>query len=111
MRFGIFKDNLRFIDEHNFKNTTFKLGLNKFADLTNQEYRAKFLGTRTDPMRRVMTSKNPSRRYAYCAGENLPDSVDWREHGIVSPVKDKGNCGSCWAFSTIAAVEGINTKL
>ncbi|GMI68808.1 esponsive to dehydration 21B [Hibiscus trionum] len=110
-RFGIFKDNLRFIDEHNSNSnstSTYKLGLNKFADLTNQEYRAKFLGTRTDPVRRVMKSKNPSRRYAYRAGENLPDSVDWREHGAVSPVKDQGSCGSCWAFSTIAAVEAIN---
>ncbi|KAB1998550.1 hypothetical protein ERO13_D12G071300v2 [Gossypium hirsutum] len=108
-RFEIFKDNLRFIDEHNSNNnTTYKLGLNKFADLTNQEYRAKFLGTRTDPRRRLMKSKIPSSRYAHRAGDNLPDSVDWRDHGAVSPVKDQGSCGSCWAFSTIATVEGIN---
>ncbi|MBA0772047.1 hypothetical protein Gotri_007486 [Gossypium trilobum] len=93
-RFEIFKDNLRFIDEHNSNNnTTYKLGLNKFADLTNQEYRAKFLGTRTDPRRRLMKSKIPSSRYAHRAGDNLPDSVDWRDHGAVSPVKDQGSCG------------------
>ncbi|KAJ0104671.1 hypothetical protein Patl1_18198 [Pistacia atlantica] len=38
----------------------------------------------------------------------VPPSVDWRKTGSVNPVKDQGKCGSCWAFSTIAAVEGIN---
>ncbi len=92
-RFEIFKDNLRFIDEHNSETRTYKVGLNRFADLTNEEYRAKFLGTRTDPKRRVMKSKNPSQRYAFKAGEKLPSSVDWRVKGAVSPIKDQGNCG------------------
>ncbi|BFG35908.1 hypothetical protein CerSpe_221820 [Prunus speciosa] len=107
-RFEIFKDNLRFIDEHNAQDRPYKVGLNAFADLTNQEYRAKFLGTRSDPKRRVMKAKNLSQRYAFRAGEALPSSVDWRVKGAVNPIKNQGNCGSCWAFSTVAAVEGIN---
>lgn len=107
-RFGIFKDNLKFIDEHNSRNATYKLGLTKFADLTNEEYRARFLGTVSDAKRRVMKAKSASRRYAFSVGDELPESVDWREKGAVAPIKDQGNCGSCWAFSTIAAVEGIN---
>lgn len=96
-RFEIFKENLRFIDQHNAQNRTYKVGLNRFADLTNEEYRAKFLGTRTDAKRRVMKSRNASRRYAF-SGEKLPESVDWRQKGAVTPVKDQGNCGEFFPF-------------
>ncbi|KAK4773015.1 hypothetical protein SAY87_028034 [Trapa incisa] len=108
LRFEIFKDNLRFIDEHNSMNRSYKLGLNKFADLTNEEYRAMFLGTRPDAKRRIMKAKAASNRYAFRPSDRLPSSVDWRAMGAVNAIKDQGYCGSCWAFSTIGAVEGIN---
>lgn len=92
-RFQIFKDNLKFIDEHNAQDRTYKVGLNSFADLTNEEYRAIYLGTRTDSKRRVMKAKNPSLRYAFRAGEKLPESVDWRVNGAVNPIKNQGSCG------------------
>ncbi|MCL7032757.1 hypothetical protein MKW94_000129 [Papaver nudicaule] len=106
-RFEIFKDNLKFIDEHNSQiGLSYKLGLNKFADLTNEEYRKMYLGTKIDSKRSLYSPK--SDRYAVREGDDLPDSIDWRTKGAVAPVKDQGSCGSCWAFSTIAAVEGIN---
>ncbi|KAG7034326.1 Germination-specific cysteine protease 1, partial [Cucurbita argyrosperma subsp. argyrosperma] len=107
-RFQIFRENLNFIDDHNSENRTYKVGLNRFADLTNDEYRAAYLGTRSSLARRVMKDKNASRRYAVNNRDQLPESVDWRAKGAVTPIKNQGSCGSCWAFSTIAAVEGIN---
>ncbi|KAL2454831.1 Cysteine proteinase RD21a [Abeliophyllum distichum] len=106
-RFEIFRDNLRYIDEHNAKsNQTYKLGLNQFADLTNKEYRNMYLGRKHDAKRRFPKVK--SDRYDPKVDDSLPDSIDWREKGAVNPIKDQGSCGSCWAFSTIASVEGIN---
>nr|GMC55059.1 low-temperature-induced cysteine proteinase-like [Ipomoea batatas] len=99
-RFKIFKDNLNYIDEKNsLGNRSYKLGLNRFADITNEEYRAGFLGAKRDAGR--SREKRESDRYAPVAGDSLPDSIDWREKGAVTE-------GSCWAFSTIAGVEGVN---
>ncbi|KAF7840802.1 cysteine proteinase RD21a-like [Senna tora] len=110
-RFEIFKDNLRFIDEHNrVENRSFQLGLTRFADLTNEEYRSVYLGVRFNRSAAGLrlSASRKSGRYAYRDGDELPETVDWRAKGAVGPVKDQGQCGSCWAFSTIAAVEGIN---
>lgn len=92
-RFEIFRDNFKFIEEHNTQNRTYKIGLNRFADLTNEEYRAMFLGTKSDAKRRIVKSRNSSQRYAFRASEKLPLSVDWRQNGAVNPVKDQGSCG------------------
>ncbi|CAN6984400.1 hypothetical protein IGI04_000158 [Brassica rapa subsp. trilocularis] len=110
-RFNIFKDNLRFIDLHNEnnKNATYKLGLTIFADLTNDEYRSLYLGARTEPVRRITKAKNVNMKYSAAVNDvEVPETVDWRQKGAVNAIKDQGTCGSCWAFSTAAAVEGIN---
>ena len=92
-RFEIFKDNLRFIDECNAMNLTYKLGLTKFADLTNEEYRSRYL-TRIDESWRSLRGSRASDRYAYQADDYFPKSVDWRKKGAVLPlVKNQGECG------------------
>lgn len=97
-RFQIFKDNLKFIDDHNAENRTYKVGLNRFADLSNDEYRSKYLRTKINPLR--MTAK-PSNRYAPRVDDILPESVDWRKEGAVVRVKDQAECGKYCTFSII----------
>ncbi|KAM7252240.1 hypothetical protein ACFE04_024123 [Oxalis oulophora] len=94
-RFEIFKDNLRFIEEHNSVDRSYKLGLNKFADLTNDEYRNIYLGT-SIKRQQLLNKKKTTDRYLFKGGgddDDLPQSVDWREKGAVVGVKDQGQCG------------------
>ncbi|XP_039131864.1 zingipain-2-like [Dioscorea cayenensis subsp. rotundata] len=105
-RYEIFKDNLKFIDEHNAGNHSFTLGLNVFADLTNEEYRNTFLGFKQPTRQEINLHQNSV--YNFSESLLLPDYVDWRRAGAVTPVKNQGQCNSCWAFSAIAAIEGLN---
>ena len=91
-RFSVFKENFLYIHEHNNQgNQSYKLGLNKFADLSHKEFKATYLGTKLDTKKRL--SMSPSPRYLYSDGEDLPESIDWTEKGAVTSIKDQGSCG------------------
>ncbi|XP_059290838.1 senescence-specific cysteine protease SAG39-like [Lycium ferocissimum] len=103
-RFKIFKDNVDYIESvNNAGMRPYKLGINEFADLTNEEFRATHNGYKMSSHQK--TSKAISFKY-----ENVtaPATMDWRTKGVVTGVKDQGQCGCCWAFSAVAATEGIN---
>ncbi|KAI3498687.1 hypothetical protein L1887_34464 [Cichorium endivia] len=104
MRRNIFKENVEFIESFNsFKNRSYKLGINKFADQTNDEFKASLNGRKLSHDR-----KSPhTTLFKYGNVTTAPDSMDWRTRGAVTNVKDQGVCGSCWAFSAVAAMEGI----
>ncbi|XP_068651730.1 cysteine protease XCP1-like [Aristolochia californica] len=106
-RFEVFKDNLKHIDETNKKISNYWLGLNEFADMSHEEFKAAYLGLKPDLSRRS-EKLNCHEIFSYKDVMDLPKSVDWRKKGAVARVKNQGQCGSCWAFSTVAAVEGIN---
>ncbi|GJR18898.1 cysteine protease XCP1-like protein [Tanacetum coccineum] len=104
-RLEIFKDNLKHIDETNKKLSNYWLGLNEFADLSHEEFKIMFLGLKGElPEKREESSEE----FTYRDFVDLPKSLDWRKKGAVAPVKNQGSCGSYWALSTVAAVEGIN---
>lgn len=99
--------NEKIIIEHNMKNTTYKLGHNKFSGLNSEEF-SKFMGfdLQTQKLREKVSDYIDTDDYADQSVEMFPDSLDWRELGAVTNVKDQGSCGSCWAFSTTGSLEG-----
>jgi cathepsin L len=99
-RYNIFKSNLDFITAHNKANKTFTVAMNKFGDLSLKEFSKLYLGTRI--------TKNVPRFPKKVSTVGLPASVDWRQKGAVTPIKNQGQCGSCWSFSTTGSVEGCH---
>ncbi|PIN13047.1 Cysteine proteinase Cathepsin L [Handroanthus impetiginosus] len=104
-RCKIFKENVEYIESFNEAGARpYKLAVNKFADLTNEEFQASRNGYKMGSL--AKSSKVSFFRYANVIG--VPANIDWRKKGAVTGVKDQGQCGCCWAFSAVAATEGIH---
>ena len=105
-RYEIFKDNVKYVDEHNAGNHTFTLALNVFADITVEEYRATYLGTLPTPPGIDMIDNNEDENDGYNFNETVdavPDSIDWRDLGAVQPVRNQGGCCKYYSCSINAS--------
>jgi cathepsin F len=99
-RFQVFQDNLKEAERLNALHDGATYGITRFSDLTPEEFVHSFLLRRT------------GKSYGYSnstmlKGDSLPTSFDWRDYGAVTPVKNQGGCGSCWAFSATQNAEGV----
>lgn len=110
-RLSQFRENLKSIRDHNANSTnTFTLGVNQFSDLSLAEFKEQntggFKNSKVDSSS-PMVSRSSCKTFSE-GTDSIPSSIDWREFGAVTPVKDQGQCGSCWAFSATGAMEGAD---
>jgi len=105
IRLNNFKSNLQIIEDLNAESASATFGITKFADMTPQEFKATYLGTK------IPNWRDPTWPVAAPYSDDfikaMPTAFDWRSKGAVTPVKNQGQCGSCWAFSSTGNMEGI----
>jgi len=100
-RFTAFKANIQRIEERNAKKQE-QHGITMFADLTPEEFRAKFTGLR--PTTAELKKKVPHLNHGVPSNYTA-SSIDWNTKGALTPIKNPGQCGSCWAFSATEQLE------
>lgn len=99
-RYTNFKNSLDEIESHNAKKLSWTMGLNPHSDLSKSEFR----NMKTGYVRKFKDVRREAPAVEAAAAP--PSSMDWRTKNAVTPVKDQGQCGSCWAFSSTGSMEG-----
>jgi cathepsin L len=108
-RFEIFTENHAKVQRVNSDSSyTYKLALNKFADLSGSEFSATFASCHKGELKGDGDAYCPSAVNCPAIKEDNYTVLNWTTSGAVTGVKNQGQCGSCWSFSTTGALEGLN---
>ena len=96
-RFNIFRQSLK-----QKKNGLYKKGITQFSDLTENEFRRKYLNLNIN----ILNTLQYTEVQHTISGE-APEAFNWVDQKALGAVKNQGSCGSCWAFSTVGNLEGL----
>ena len=99
-----FAENDAFIVAHNKEGHSYTVGHNVYSDMTNAEFKEKMTGYKTRDA--YLRRKKNVDHSLHAKFASAPSSIDWSQKGAVTPIKNQGQCGSCWAFSTTGSTEG-----
>ena len=104
LRYEVYKNNMADIDRINAdRSLSWSAGPNKFTDMTWDEFKAAYLMQAGQNC--SATEINGPEMIQKAGLDKIPEHFDWRKYDAVSPVKDQGQCGSCWTFSTTGNLE------
>jgi len=109
----IYLENKHKVAKHNILyekgEKSYQVAMNKFGDLLHHEFRSIMNGYQ----HKKQNSSGTESTFTFMEPANVevPESVDWREKGAITLVKDQGQCGSCWAFSSVSRFTFISRKI
>lgn len=112
IRFDVYQKNVEHIAKHNMdRSHSYKLGINQYADMTEEEFRvASMKGCYIPLVSETLFSKlfHTCEPFTHEKSNSTPSNIDWRNKGAVTSVKNQEQCGSCWSFSATGAMEGAH---